>query len=84
MLYKATIQILVDVNDEPEACDCIAETMRPLLREFSRDSAIVDWRYDSDGEPIPDDGRGFEHAPQRVVTSGFTTSQPAGESEIAK
>ncbi|TRL29003.1 hypothetical protein FM996_18190 [Methylosinus sporium] len=84
MLYKATIQILVDVNDEPDACDCIAETMRPLLREFSRDSVIVDWRYASDGAPTPDDGRGFEYAPQRVETSGFTTSHPAGESEIPK
>jgi hypothetical protein len=84
MLYKATIQILVDVIDEAEACDCIAEAMRPLLREFSPDSAVVDWRYIADGAPIPDDGRGFEYAPQRVETSGYTTSQPTGESEIAK
>lgn len=84
MLYEATIQILVDVNDETEACDCIAETMRPLLRKFSPRSGVIDWRYTADGAPTPDDGRGFEYAPQRVETSGFTTSQPAGESEIAK
>jgi hypothetical protein len=68
VLYKATIQILVDVIDEAEACDCIAETMRPLIREFLPDSAVVDWRYTADGAPIPDDGRGFEYAPQRGET----------------
>jgi len=59
--YKATIEILVDVEDEASACDCIAEAMRPLLREFTPSSSVIDWRYLADA-PQPHDGEGFEYA----------------------
>lgn len=61
--YKATIEILVDVGCEAEACDCISETMRPLLREFESNSSVIDWRYvDPARDPEPHDGSGFEYA----------------------
>lgn len=60
--YKATIEVLMWVDGEAEACDCISETMRPLLREFAGpDSAVIDWRYAPGGDPAPDAGVGFEY-----------------------
>lgn len=62
-LFKATIELLLDVDREAGACDCIAETLRELLREFSPGSPLIDWRYaGADGEPAPHNGRGFEYA----------------------
>ncbi len=50
-------------QDEAEACDYIAETLRELLREFSPGSPLIDWRYaGADGEPASHDGCGFEYA----------------------
>jgi hypothetical protein len=61
-LFKATLELLVDVDCETEACDCIAETLREKLREFSPGSPLIDWRYAGvDGEPSPHDGHGFEY-----------------------
>jgi hypothetical protein len=61
--HKATIEILVDVDSEAEACDAIAETLRDQLREFHPGSCVIDWRYASaDGEPHEHDGSGFEYA----------------------
>lgn len=61
--YKATIEILIWVDDEGEACDCISETMRPLLREFAGpESSVIDWRYAENGGPEPDSGVGFEYS----------------------
>lgn len=63
MLVRATIEILFDADDATEACDAIAETMRPLLREFSGANApFIDWRYTPAGEPEPHDGAGFEYS----------------------
>ncbi|OBZ97482.1 hypothetical protein ADU59_00180 (plasmid) [Pararhizobium polonicum] len=62
-LFKATIELLINVDREAEACDCIAESLRELLREFSPGSPLIDWRYaGAGGEPAPHDGRGFEYA----------------------
>jgi hypothetical protein len=65
--YKATIELLLDVDGEGEACDAIAETLRPLLKEFAGpDSCFVDWKYSSDNgwfsHPKPHSGEGFEYA----------------------
>lgn len=61
--HIATIQILVDVEDEGEAADLISETLREHLREFNPASAIIDWRYsDTAGDWQPHDGEGFEYA----------------------
>lgn len=65
--YKATIEVLVEVNSEAEACDAIAEAIRPILKMFSppeaAPSAWVDWRY-ANGHAIPEphNGEGFEYA----------------------
>ena len=60
--YKSTIEILVDVENEAEACDCIAESLRSLLANFNDGSSVIDWRYaDSDVLPEPDNGAGFEY-----------------------
>lgn len=67
--YKVTIEVLVEVDQEVEACDAIAEGLRPILREFSNvvDSAWIDWRYASGGDPEPHDGEGFEYAEKTMV-----------------
>lgn len=67
---KATIEILVDVDCEAEACDALAETLRPNLREFAgTDSCIIDWRYASGGTACgwqPASGEGFEYMEGRA------------------
>ncbi|MEZ5784350.1 MAG: hypothetical protein R3D70_22640 [Rhizobiaceae bacterium] len=61
--FKATIEILVDADGEAEACDCVSETLREVLREFSPSSPLIDWHYAGpDGDPQPHDGTGFEYA----------------------
>lgn len=66
MPYIATIQVLLDVETEGEACDALAEGLRPLLQTFRPPypSAFVDWRYTEDGGPVPADGTGFEYIPE--------------------
>ncbi len=62
--YLATIDVLMAVDSDDEACDAISETMRPLLRQFAgSESCIIDWRY-AEGciFPEPHDGSGFEYA----------------------
>jgi len=51
--FKATIEVLMDVGCKAEACDCIAETMREHLRQYTPESSIIDWRYADDGGPVP-------------------------------
>lgn len=67
---KATIEILINVDCEAEACDALSETLRPHLREFAgADSCVVDWRYASGGTASdwqPDSGEGFEYAEARA------------------
>ena len=61
--YMARIEVLVMVSDESEACDAIAESLRPMLQEFQRGSSLIDWRYaDAGGYPALHDGSGFEYA----------------------
>lgn len=63
-LYKATIEVLVDVANEDEACDAISEAIRPMLRTFEPSSSWIDWRYANGGLNVPyeHDGQGFEYA----------------------
>ena len=63
MAYKATIEVLLDVEGFGEACDAISEALRPMLREFcdEGDTSWIDWRYAPDGDPAPHDGEGFEY-----------------------
>jgi hypothetical protein len=64
MLFKATIQLLIETDDEAHACDAIAEALRPMLQEFGGD-ALVDWKYVSD--PAEHDGAGFEYVPKKTA-----------------
>lgn len=60
--FLANIDILVSVDHEAEACDCIAEAMRDLLKRYSPESSIIDWRYSGTIVPEPHSGEGFEYA----------------------
>lgn len=64
--YKATIELLIEADDEAEACDAISEGLRGMLKEFSAEpdqTAFVDWKYiNTAGMPEPHDGSGFEYA----------------------
>lgn len=61
--YLVKIDVLVEVDEQIEACDAIAETMRPNLREFAPHSSIIDWRYSEEcSVPVEHDGSGFEYA----------------------
>jgi hypothetical protein len=61
MLHIAKIELLLDVEDEAQACDAIAETLREQLREYSTpESCFIDWRYAEEGLPTPHSGEGFE------------------------
>ena len=67
--FKATIEVLVDVASEAEACDAISEAIRPMLQEFGADSAWVDWRYcDAASYPTPSNGAGFEYSTKQDQT----------------
>jgi hypothetical protein len=64
-LFKASIEVLLDAEDEGQACDALAEAIRPILREYSTpESCWIDWRYSPDDSlPVEDDGEGFEYKP---------------------
>ena len=62
-LYKATIDVLVETDSEIEAADCIAEAMRPILRNFAPTSSVIDWKYATISHyPKEDNGDGFEYS----------------------
>jgi len=44
-IFKATIDIYLEASAEGEACDAVAETLRPLLKRYTPDSCILDWQY---------------------------------------
>lgn len=52
-IFKATIDVYVDVDSEPEACDAIAETLSDHLRKYTPESCWIDWSYRPDGFPKP-------------------------------
>jgi hypothetical protein len=58
--------VLVEVENDAEACDAISEALRPMLREFYEgdyETAWIDWRYaDNASHPVPHSGEGFEYA----------------------
>lgn len=45
MAWVGTICILLEVEDESEAMDAVAETMRPLLKTHNERSCIRDWQW---------------------------------------
>lgn len=76
-LFMATIELLIDVPSEAEACDAVSETLRPLLKEFAEnpaDTCFVDWRY-SDAHTIPTlhDGSGFEYSQLGTLAANIET-----------
>lgn len=44
-IFKATIDVFMEVDGDGEACDCLAETMREHLRRYAPESSVIDWRY---------------------------------------
>lgn len=74
--YIATIQVLVAADSEGEACDAMAEAIRPILRDFCPESSWIDWRYaayDPAGCNLPGatlpaehDGTDFERAQTQI------------------
>lgn len=44
-MFRATITIDVAVDNESEAEDCLAETLREHLRRYTPESCIVDWAH---------------------------------------
>ena len=63
MKFKATIEILLDAEDEAQACDALSEGIRSMLRDFSSPESLwIDWRY-ADGDSLPKEhnGEGFEY-----------------------
>lgn len=48
MAYRATVELLLDVNSEAEACDAVAEILRENTRKFVATSCLVDWRHASE------------------------------------
>jgi len=66
MPYLATIDLLLDVDNETDAADAVSELMRPLVRAYvpHSTSCLVDWCYTQDmpdfanflqTEPLPAD-----------------------------
>lgn len=54
MIYKATIDVFLDVESDAHACDGMAETMRDHLRRYAPESCIVDWGYNPNApHPVP-------------------------------
>ena len=45
MPYIATIEILIDVETDAEACDAIAETMRSQMKAEAPTSCLLDWQW---------------------------------------
>lgn len=72
MPYMATICILVDVEEEAQAMDAIAETMRPLMQDFNPVSCLRDWQWCLGErelirvEPIPEDFKMDDTWPSEV------------------
>ena len=60
----------MQVDTDAEACDAIAEAIRPMLQEFKPEfpSAWIDWRYARFGYPAEHSGEGFEYATPLPVT----------------
>lgn len=63
--FKASIEMLIEAENEASACDAVSEGLRPTLREFTAggESDLIDWRYAPGGDPAPSDGEGFEYGP---------------------
>lgn len=62
--YMAKIEVLIDADSEADACDVIAQAMKPALRVSNPDSSIIDWRYHSTF-PQPHSGDSFEYGEVR-------------------
>lgn len=59
MIYKATIELYVEADSWPEACDAVAEGLRDNLRAFAGNySSWIDWRYS--GESLPEEATAAE------------------------
>jgi hypothetical protein len=64
MFYKAVIEVLVEADTHGEACDAIAEALRPICRKHASASSFIDWQYHEGSNPVedPTNGEDFEWA----------------------
>ena len=67
---KAQIEVLVDVEGEAEACDMLAEMLRPHMRYFNPESCFIDWHYGY--RWFEHDGDGFEAVEQERLDAAGT------------
>lgn len=45
-IFKATVELYLNVENEAEACDGVAEMLREHIRAFAgSQSCLIDWRY---------------------------------------
>jgi hypothetical protein len=52
-IFKATVEIFVEVEDVGEACDAVAESLRDHLPGFSEHPTCwVDWQHLNSAEPV--------------------------------
>lgn len=69
-----TVSLLLEVDDEAEACDGTNELLRGLQKDFTDNTCLVDYAINETGEEliIPDD---YEEGSAFYNPPGF----PAGE-----
>lgn len=53
MKYEACICLLIEVDSEAEAMDCVAEALRPLLKHNAPLSSVLNWRYEDLNDLYP-------------------------------
>lgn len=76
-MMKVTVDILLDVDDEDSAADCIAETLRDSLKRFAPLSSILDWQYSPGGHARPSDGKEFSE--WKEISEGCATCEASIE-----
>jgi len=66
-IYKATVELFVDVDSEPEACDAISELLSCDLQVYiGPQSCFIDWRHVNCAPPVAateSEIASLEHAP---------------------
>jgi len=48
VIYKAQVCLFIEVENDAEACDAVAEMLRDHIRRFAPESCLVDWRYSTE------------------------------------
>jgi hypothetical protein len=63
MKFKATVELIVEADDDPDACDAVWH----LLEQAIQDRSLINWGYaDLAPNPVPYDGDGSEFEPEEL------------------